>query len=360
MTAHSRNRYITLDAMRGIAALFVVARHFSGLRGAADPQFSFLAVDLFFLLSGFVLSFSYDERIAAGMSPAAFLMKRIIRLYPLYFLGIALGIAIALSDTIRHRAGATGMGAFLVQSLTGLVILPSPTWHARPDTFPLLIPAWSLFLEFYVANILFAAIRGRASTKIAALLVAGSAAILVTTIPYYQSIGGGAHWSDFSGGFPRVIFSFFAGVLLQRLHRVRPHRLRIPSWLLLAALVLVFLPTIAGPGALVYEAVCVFLLFPALIFWGAGAMERNPRIGAMLGDTSYAVYVIHYPLVILAGRALGKLGIAPGYFAEIFFLGFVAVLAYCLHHFYDEPVRATIARALSPAVSGARRRAAKV
>ena len=98
MTAHSRNRYITLDAMRGIAALFVVARHFSGLRGAADPQFSFLAVDLFFLLSGFVLSFSYDERIAAGMSPAAFLMKRIIRLYPLYFLGIALGIAIALSE----------------------------------------------------------------------------------------------------------------------------------------------------------------------------------------------------------------------------------------------------------------------
>ena len=132
MTAHSRNRYITLDAMRGIAALFVVARHFSGLRGAADPQFSFLAVDLFFLLSGFVLSFSYDERIAAGMSPAAFLMKRIIRLYPLYFLGIALGIAIALSDTIRHRAGATGMGAFLVQSLTGLVIFAVPDMAFAP------------------------------------------------------------------------------------------------------------------------------------------------------------------------------------------------------------------------------------
>src|SRR5258708_15022901 len=147
MTAHSRKRYITLDAMRGIAALFVVARHFSGLHGAADPQFSFLAVDLFFLLSGFVLSFSYDQRFAAGMPPATFLVKRIIRLYPLYLLGMALGIALGLSDAIRHRPGATGMGAFLVQALTGLVILPSPTWHSRPDPFPFLIPAWSPFLE---------------------------------------------------------------------------------------------------------------------------------------------------------------------------------------------------------------------
>ncbi len=307
-----------------------------------------------------MLSFSYDQRFAAGMPPATFLMKRIVRLYPLYFLGIGLGIALGLSDTIRHRPGATDMAAFLVEALTGLVILPSPTWHSRPDTFPLLIPAWSLFLEFYVANILFAAIKGRASTKIAALLVALSAAILIATIPTYQSIGGGAHWSDFTGGFPRVIFSFFAGVLLQRLHRIRPPRLQIPSWLLLAGLVLVFLPSVGGTGALVYEAVCVFLIFPALIFWGAEAVERKPQVGAMLGDTSYAVYVIHYPLVILAGRALGKLGIAPGALAEILFLGFVAALAYCLHHFYDKPVRAAIARALSPAASGARRGAAKV
>jgi peptidoglycan/LPS O-acetylase OafA/YrhL len=360
MAAPSRKRYITLDAMRGIAALFIVARHFSGLHGASDPQFSFLAVDLFFLLSGFVLSFSYDGRFAAGMTRTTFLMKRIIRLYPLYLLGISVGIAIGLSDTIRNRAGAPSLGAFLTQALTGLAILPSPTWHSRPDTFPLLIPAWSLFLELYAANILFAAIKGRNSTKLAALLVLVSAAILIPAIPHYQSIGGGAHWSDFVGGFPRVFFSFFAGVLLQRLHRAHPHGLRVPSWMLLAALILVFSPSIPGTGARVYEAACVFVFFPALIFWGAEAAERNPRIGAMLGDTSYAVYVIHYPLVILTGRALGKLGIAPGYLVEFVFLGFVTVLAYCLHHFYDAPVRSAIARYAASAISGARRGSATV
>ena len=339
-----KQRYITLDAMRGVAALFVVARHFGGLHVVRETQFSYLAVDLFFLLSGFVLSLSYGDRLASGMSPAEFLIRRIIRLYPLYLIGISISIAVALFDVSNGNVHAPTIATLAAISGFGLLLLPSPTRYFSSDIFPILVPAWSLFFELFVANVLFAVLRGRKRTLLVAAATILSAVILLLAGWIHHSLDIGATWGSFIGGFPRVCFSFFAGVLLQRWHQNHPPRLKMPSWLMLLILVVVLLPSIGGRLGLMYESACVLFVFPALVFWGAEATQRHGWIGTALGDTSYALYVIHYPLVTLAGRALDKMGLYSGRWEELAFFILVVPAAYALHRYYDEPVRAAITR----------------
>ncbi|MDR3450056.1 MAG: acyltransferase [Alphaproteobacteria bacterium] len=339
-----KQRYVTLDAMRGVAALFVVARHFGGLHGVRETQFSYLAVDLFFLLSGFVLSLSYGDRLASGMSSAEFLIRRVIRLYPLYLIGISISIAIALFDVSSGDVHAPTMATWAAISGFGLLMLPSPTQYFSSNIFPILVPAWSLFFELFVANVLFAVLRGRERIFQIAVVTVLSAVILLLAGWLHRSLDIGATWGTFVGGFPRVGFSFFAGVLLQRWHRAHPPRLRMPSWLMLLILALVLLPSIGGLPGLVYEYACVLFVFPALVFWGAEAVERHGWIGTALGDTSYALYVIHYPLVVLVGRALIGTNLYPGRWAELLFFTMIVPIAYALHRFYDEPLRAAITR----------------
>lgn len=110
-----KRRFVTLDAMRGIAALVVVGRHFTDASGGHAAQFSYLAVDVFFLLSGFVLSLSYRRRFDAGMSAAEFMKLRVIRLYPLYFVGISLDSPSRYCTTFRAGISAHGRSRFLRQ-----------------------------------------------------------------------------------------------------------------------------------------------------------------------------------------------------------------------------------------------------
>ena len=73
-----------LDGLRGAAAICIVALHTNRLMGDIEPPFAALAVDLFFLLSGFVLAHNYSDRFVAGLSPTRFMVTRWIRLYPMY------------------------------------------------------------------------------------------------------------------------------------------------------------------------------------------------------------------------------------------------------------------------------------
>src|SRR5205085_12699808 len=100
-----RRVFHTLDGLRGIAALAIVLRHCDGFFGADVLPGSYLAVDLFFVLSGFVIAFAYEDRLASGLSAWRFAWVRVVRLYPLYVLGIALGGLVAIGD-----GGWTGPG----------------------------------------------------------------------------------------------------------------------------------------------------------------------------------------------------------------------------------------------------------
>ena len=87
-----RRSFTTLDGLRGIAAIAVVARHAPFLWGEHGPtgalSESYLAVDFFFVLSGFVLAHAYGSRFQHGLSNAAFMRTRLLRLYPLYLLAL--------------------------------------------------------------------------------------------------------------------------------------------------------------------------------------------------------------------------------------------------------------------------------
>lgn len=132
-------RYHTLDAMRGVAALLVAVFHFGqGLAGPGQggqglglgrnfaPQ-GYLAVDLFFGLSGFVIALNYAGRLRAGMPWQSFARLRFIRLYPIYLTGALLGIARKLVAVATHATQVISPGDLLLASGLSLVMLPAPT-----------------------------------------------------------------------------------------------------------------------------------------------------------------------------------------------------------------------------------------
>jgi len=288
-------RFLTLDALRGAGAIAVMAGHAGIILGAYMPPFMYLAVDMFFVLSGFVLAHAYDGKFAQGMSVAAFLKARVRRLYPIYLAGLVLGL---VSVAFANTHALTPARAFL-SFFFGLWALPSPPLEPLGVLFPLNGPFWSLFFEFWVANLIFALFWRQLRGWMLALVILGSAAALAFLGLYFGTLDFGWTWHQLPGGMVRVCYSFFAGVALSRLHARQTHRPGVPSWaclLIFCAIMLLPLPGFAkGP----YEVAVVLLGFPALIYFGANAIERQPRIGKALGDASYAIYAVHRPLLTI-------------------------------------------------------------
>ena len=145
----------TLDAMRWDAAMMVAALHF-GLFGGVTTSPN-LAVDFFFALSGFVIAYAYDRKLTQGMTGEEFLQRRLIRLYPLFFVGIALGLLVTLVGSM-HPGFTDNDGPYLVQFLAALVFLPWPSdavaGMTEASASPLNGPYWSLILEIHI-NLLF-------------------------------------------------------------------------------------------------------------------------------------------------------------------------------------------------------------
>jgi peptidoglycan/LPS O-acetylase OafA/YrhL len=322
-----KQRYVTLDALRGVAAVIIVLFHTGHRVGTWWPQFGYLAVDLFFLLSGFVLSYNYEARFRRGMRTSEFLVARVVRLYPLYFLGLVLGACLAPLN--MDFQGLTVEGD-VVSFCVGLVGLPSYVLPHGQYLFVVNAPFWSLFLEFWVANLLFVMLRKALRWKVllTIIFVCGAGLVISEKTFYTLNVGGG--WGTIASGFARVGFSFFYGVAIARIHTLRPANLKLPSWLFAFILLVLLSLPLHGRMSDRYDLACVFVLFPALVYWGAVAVERRPWVGAALGDASYALYTIHYPLWVLVAWAFYNLAVKPSVLMEFLFLLVVAPLAWGL------------------------------
>jgi peptidoglycan/LPS O-acetylase OafA/YrhL len=345
LPAVTKNRYVTLDALRGVAAIIVVAFHSGRFLGVWVPRFGYLAVDLFFLLSGFVLAHSYERRFRLGMTTSKFLIARIVRLYPLYFLGLVLGTCVALLGMLNPDIPPLTPKDVAINVGLNLFGLPSPTEYAENQDFifPLNVPFWSLFFEFWVANTVFGLFRNSLGWKPLLLLIAFSAVALIFSEKAFYRLDGGAGWISFLVGFSRVGFSFFGGVAIARLHAIRQPRFTLPSWLYIVVLpVLLSLP-LEGRASHLYEVACVLIVFPAIIYTGASATERNPRLGAALGDASYAAYTIHFPLWLICSWTIAKLTLRPSWKLQLIFVVVVSGLAWVLN-LLDVRVRASLVR----------------
>jgi peptidoglycan/LPS O-acetylase OafA/YrhL len=331
MTSH---RYIALDALRGVAALAVLTRHMPDLTFVRWLPGSYLAVDLFFLLSGFVLHHAYRERLDSGMSAAAFLRLRYVRLAPAYLVGAALGLVAA------SLAGMPLLDMMIGLGLTAL-FLPSPPGLPPQSAylFPLNMPAWSLFFEL-AANLLFAARWSRALAG--ALVITGIGAIALVALGLGMgTIDGG--WAKINGhfGFARVAFAFFAGVAVCELWRRAPRKLSLPAPVLVLVLLGVFALQAERGQRLWIDLLAVFAIFPALIYLGAGARGgRFSGLWALLGAISYPLYILHWPMlqVLVHVQPFGDVT-AHGLTGTAVLSGLCIAVAYVAERWLDRPVR---------------------
>lgn len=329
-------RYYTLDGMRGVAALMVVHFHYASVSGylwnSQHTMQAYLAVDLFFALSGFVIALSYSAKLASSLSLGGFVKRRLIRLYPLYIFGILLGLCAEIARALLFDSRPEFSDA-LVEFGFNVFFLPSLQSEAL---FPLNLPAWSLFYEM-VVNILFAWLLWKAPTKVLVPLALLSILPIVWFSSYPTFFGNGDGRADIAVGLARTILSFVIGMLLFRFAKAESRKVTIVAIVPLLVLLLVLVQSKDQP---VLEFTSVLLIFPLLLFI---SIRIEPpailrRLFSWLGDISYPVYLIHYPLMIPATVAFRSLGIPPLLY-PVLFIVIVAVLGYALGKFYDEPVR---------------------
>lgn len=339
-----RQHFDVLDGLRGTAALLVVFFHllepiFPAY--VANPlRHAYLAVDFFFLLSGFVVGYAYDQRWPT-LRITDFLRLRLIRLHPLVLLSTALGALCYWFDPFVGQAQRASGLRLTVCIALGSLLLPSPNLPNRADlTHPLNAPGWSLLQE-YLANLAYALVGPRLSRRGLQVLVLLAAGVLAATAIGRWNLHGGWDWGTWWMAPVRVTFPFFAGLLLYR----QGFRLRLPgayAWLSLVLLVLFAAPASRING--LYEAVCVILVFPLIVAAGAGTGTAGRLAGLcrFSGQLSYPLYLVHFPFVqvfahwVAAAHPSGRLMLAVAGTLVIFFIG----LAWVALRFYDEPVRA--------------------
>ena len=375
----SKPRFEILDGLRGVAAMIVVLFHlFETYSSGPSDQIinhGYLAVDFFFVLSGFVIGYAYDDR-WRRMSVLGFFKRRLIRLQPMVVLGTLIG---AFWFYFGDAPGfelvmQTPWWKLLLIMALGCIMFPTPPsmdirgWQ---EINSLNGAQWSLMWE-YVANILYAMFVRRFSTVVLALFV-GLSALLTIDLALNFDVFGLLVVRDYAkftviGGFGltpdqvyigicRLLYPFFGGLLLFRMSKWRIRiRRGAMTWCSLVVVATLAVPHIGGQSHQwlngLYCAVIILLVYPAIVAAGAGSELKGRKTTALckfLGMISYPLYITHYPMIYVqmnwaARHANAPLGTHIWVAASIF-IASVAV-AYASVKVYDIPVREWLLRKL--------------
>lgn len=290
------------------------------------PVSAYLAVDLFFALSGFVLAEAYFRRLDEGLSFPAFMGKRLARLWPLYALGLAIAAAPVAVGVIQGHAPIRAM----IPILPAALMLPWP--GPEGQLYPLNFVAWSLAYELIANAVMVLCWRWLSRTVLLAI-VAASAVGLAASVLTFGSLDLGFTLAGAPTALARVLFSFFLGVLIWR---ARPAPSGISPWVsvLLLALVLACAPS---PGLRpIFDLAAVTMILPGVLWLGAagepGAVSLP--IFRAAGAASYAVYVTHVPILKAISPGLDALGLhraAAGAGASLLALAALLALAWALN-----------------------------
>jgi peptidoglycan/LPS O-acetylase OafA/YrhL len=356
----SKNHYPILDGLRGVASVLVIIFHVletftGGNKFIQIINHGYLAVDFFFLLSGFVVAYAYDDR-WGRMTQWDFYKRRLVRLQPMVIMGSLIGAALfyfQVSPAFPNIA-QTPVWQMLLIMVIGATLIPVPLSmdiRGWGEMHPLDGPAWSLFFE-YIANILYAVIVRRFSKLLLSIFVALAALMLIQYLVTSKNgdlIGG---WSLNSEqlyiGLTRVLFPFFGGVLLCRIGKL----IRLKNafwWSSLLVIIMLSIPRIGDEHHVwmngIYESFCLIVVFPLIVSIGAGGelhSARSKKICNFLGGISYPLYITHYPLIYLFTAwvvnnkvPLGTTGLLMGLLVVVTSL----MIAYLSLRFYDKPVR---------------------
>jgi peptidoglycan/LPS O-acetylase OafA/YrhL len=333
--AADSNRYQTLDGLRGLGAIAVLLLHFGSSLGIPAPAHGYLAVDLFFCLSGFVLTRSYAGKIENGMSFEEWVCVRLIRLYPLYLLSIVLG-AVAASSAGMPGSTLSPVGQ-LTAFGTGVLMIPSPTWNEVPEMFPFNFVAWSLSIELLLSLLFYWASRWRSRTLVALLLLGLCGLAIVRWRVGY--VGGGFAWRDAPTGLARGLYGFSIGMLIARyqgVDRIRTHAAWLP---MLAAGVMMWLALSHGVA---YDLFAIVLVIPIIAYAAARLEPRKGNLFRHVGNLSYAVYALHNLSFTVLTHVMGIGSEHPGRLVGPVAFALFLVLCGLLDRYYDRPIRTAL------------------
>lgn len=362
----TKPHYPILDGLRGVAAIIVVAFHIMETHSTSHLDqiinHGYLAVDFFFLLSGFVIGYAYDDR-WHKLTIGGFFVRRLQRLQPMVVMGMIIGaICFYFSDSAMFPLIHTvAVWKMLLVMVIGFTLIPVPLsmdirgWQ---EMHPLDGPAWSLFFE-YIANVLYAiGIRKLPKWALSILVtVAGVALIHYAVTSKTGDVIGG--WSltkeQLHIGFIRMLYPFFAGLLLSRISK--PGNLKNAFlWSSLLLAVFLVMPRVGDGSHLwmngLYDSLSIILVFPLIVYLGAsGEMHgrRESKICKFLGDISYPIYITHYPLIYMyTGWVSNHRGVVFFEALPYASLTFIAaiIVGYASLKLYDEPVRAWLKQKL--------------
>ena len=342
------DRFVTLDGMRGVAALIVAALHVFGMVGLDFAPHANLAVDFFFVLSGFVIAHAYGERLGRSMTPVEFLRRRLIRLHPLIILSSAIALVTLAARSVA--AGGQDLPTIVGAGAASVLLLP---FHALPpeEAFPLNGPAWSLFAE-YAVSILFAGIALHLTFKRLSMLITAGFGMLLGLLAWHGTVGDVWRSDTIWLSLLRVVYPFFVGVLINRLHRSgRLNVPDLPAWMPVCGLTAVLLAP-SSRFDMLYELAMIAVAFPLLVVAGVRDSGGATATKLMLlgGALSYPIYMLHYPV----GKAVAPLvlSLLPGAWAGAAAAAILAIVIgiswLALRHF-DEPVRAWLSNRLRSA-----------
>ncbi len=395
-TLDTKQHYLILDGLRGAAALMVLWYHvfegFAFAGGTAIETFNHghLGVDFFFMLSGFVISYAYDDRwkttrlhddktTSGGLTIGSFFKRRLIRLQPMVVMGALIGlITYLIQGGVRWDGTQMPFHWTMIAFLLAMFLIPAYPGapydvRGNGEMYPLNGPSWSLFFE-YIGNILYALFIRKLSNKKLAALVGITGALWIGFVVFdvsgYDMIGIG--WTldavNFFGGLLRMMFPFSLGMLLSRnfvkstrpqdnkttCRDVTPMASKIITknifWISIVVMFVLFsMPYISKTGDIsingIYELACIILIFPLIVWFGAAGnitSKFSTKVCKFLGDISYPLYIVHYPMMYLFYSWLidNKLySLGETWQVVLLVMATNIALAYACLKLYDEPIR---------------------
>ncbi|WP_459871727.1 acyltransferase family protein [Endothiovibrio diazotrophicus] len=343
--ATKAHRYAYLDGIRGVAALFVVMRHTTDLWEFVVYR-TYLAVDIFFILSGFVIANAYGRKMAEGtLSFKGFVLVRLVRLYPVYFISLCFAIPLYLYGLAEQGTPMATPEAMTLIALS-LLILPGV---AIPEglLFPINGPYWSLFYEL-LANFLYAATRRWLTRKVLLSVIVVCGLLLAAAAVYQGNMDYGFIYAPrgFFAGLVRASYGIFFGIFLHA--QMGRWNIRPRPWLAIALICGVFLiPEMGGLDPLI-DTLAIWFVFPACVVLAASTTidldSKVTRTMLFLGSASYPVYVLHEPLGQLVLIATDGYAATFAPYSGWIFLILLAPLASLLERRVDEPARKWFAR----------------
>mgnify|MGYP004458325653 FL=1 len=380
----SKPRYAILDGLRGVAALVVILFHgfetYIPFFGTQHINHGYLAVDFFFVLSGFVIGYAYDDR-WDRMSTWNFFKRRLIRLHPMVVAGTLFGACLFFFGESDYFSliGGTEPWKFFLCIVLGLLMIPAGTGldiRGWGETNSLNGPNWSLTFE-YIGNILYAFVLRRLPTVVLGMLCVASAFLTMNLAlgwdvfgffaqPKYDVIGGWSITPDqMYVGFSRLLYPFLCGLLISRLlpkfitkenPSGSPLGIRGGFWWASLLLVVLFaVPQIGGKSCVadgLYQVFAIVVMFPVIVLIGAGSKttdKRSAKWCETLGNLSYPLYITHFPLMYMQMAWVSSHKDSPVWHHVVLNLGILLVaigIAWAFLKLYDEPVRAWLKKKL--------------